>query len=90
MLPANWINLIAFVLCDIVNIIKSPWHRQSYVLYINKSCNELSLVANNSHCDDSKAVHEYMILCGLQRFTANVYRQMTDKLMFKSVISTVR
>ena len=30
MLPANWINLIAFVLCDIVNIIKSPWHRQSY------------------------------------------------------------
>ena len=23
-------------------------------------------------------------------YTANVYRQMTDKLMFKSVISTVR
>ena len=24
------------------------------------------------------------------RYTANVYRQTTDKLMFKSVISTVR
>ena len=48
--------------------------------------------ANSSHIIESAAISasELSTLLTHTGYTANAYRQTTDKLMFKSVISTVR